>query len=98
MAASKFPTEWPALAIREFNTVERSWQRLRDLVRSLNDMRTRIVLVGNDHADRLTATTSAGIPATTPTDTLLFHLDTTNKDMYVSVGTASSADWKKITP
>lgn len=39
------------------------------------------------------ATIGTAAPATTPTATGLVFVDTTNKKMYVSTGTASSADW-----
>ncbi len=41
-------------------------------------------------------TTGSGAPVGTPTGVGLFYVDTTNKNVYVSVGTASSDDWKII--
>lgn len=38
--------------------------------------------------------TGAGAPASTPSAVGLFYVDTTNKVLYVSMGTSSSADWK----
>lgn len=98
MAAKQFPKSWPPLAIKEFKDIKRSYLVLRDLIRSLDDLRRKIVEVGNDHATRLDAEIGTAAPTSTPTDTALLFLNTTAKDMYISVGTASSADWKKITP
>ena len=98
MAAKQFPKTWPPLVIREFKDIEQAYKVLRDLVRSLDDLRRKVLEVGNDHATRLDAQTGTVAPTSTPTDTALLFLDTVAKDMYISVGTASSADWKKITP
>ena len=98
MAAKQFPKSWPPLVIREFEDIKQAYRVLRDLVRSLDDLRRKVLEVGNDHATRLDAQTGTVAPTSTPTDTALFFLDTVAKDMYISVGTASSADWKKITP
>jgi len=98
MAAKRFPIEWPPLAIREFDSIKLAYRALRDIVRSLDDLRKKIVEVGNDHATILDPQTGTTAPTTTPTATGLLFLNTVAKDMYMSVGTASSADWKKITP
>ncbi len=98
MAAKQFPKTWPPLVLREFTDIKKAYIIVRDLVRSLDDLRKKILEVGNDHADRLDAETGVLAPTSTPTDTALLFLDTVAKDMYISVGTASSADWKKITP
>ncbi len=39
-------------------------------------------------------TTGSGAPVGTPTTLGAFYIDTTNKNVYVAVGTASAADWK----
>ena len=59
MAAKKFPIEWPPLAIREFNEITRAYRALRDIVRSLDDLRKKIVEVGNDHAGLIDFSISA---------------------------------------
>lgn len=98
MATKRFPRSWPPLVIREFEDIKGSYKALRDLIRSLDDLRRQILEVGDDHATRLDPTQAAGAPSSTPTDVGLYYLDTSAKDMYVSVGIASSADWKKTTP
>ena len=98
MAAKQFPVPWPPLIAREFEDFKKAYTVLRDLIRSLDDLRKKITEVVNDHADRLDPGTGSAAPTSTPTDVGLLFLNTTAKDMYISVGTASSADWKKITP
>ena len=98
MAAKKPPASYPAFVIRGFESLEEAYSVIKNLVRSIEDFRREFEDAIIDHADRLDAETGSGAPATTPTDTNLNYLDTAAKDMYVSVGTASSADWKKITP
>ena len=98
MAAKKPPHSYPTFVIRRFEKLEEAYSVLRNLVRSIEDLRGEYEDAIVDHADRLDAQTGSGAPGTTPTDTNLYYLDTAAKDMYVSVGTASSADWKKITP
>ncbi len=41
-------------------------------------------------------TQAAGAPSTTPKAKNLLYFDTTNKFLYVSAGTSSSSDWKKV--
>ncbi len=97
--AAKQPTHsFPTFVIRNVKDFEEANSLLKNLVRSIEDFRGEVEDVGVDHATRLDALTGSGAPGTTPTDTNLYYLDTAAKDMYVSVGTASSADWKKITP
>ena len=98
MAAKRLPVEWPALNIREFTDIGGAYETLKNMIREISNLRIRLVSVNNDHADRLTPASGSGAPGSTPSDVLLFYLDTASGDMYVSVGTASSADWKKITP
>ena len=98
MAAKKLSAEFPQFVLRKVDSFAEVYSRLRGLIAALSDLRNQMISSINDHGDRLTATTGSGAPATTPTDTLLYYLDTTAKDMYVSVGTSSSADWKKVTP
>ena len=98
MAANKLPETWPSFNLKVFESLKDSYTKVRDFIRALEDFRKRLTIVTNDHATRLTPTTGSGAPSSTPTDVLLFYLDTTNEDMYVSVGTVDSADWKKITP
>ena len=42
--------------------------------------------------------TGTAPPATAPTALALIYIDLTNKNAYIAVGTASSADWRLITP
>lgn len=98
MAAKKPPESYPTFIIKRFEDLKNAYSQLRNLVRSLEDFRGEVEDMVIDHADRLDAETGGGAPSSTPTDTNLNYLDTAAKDMYVSVGTASSADWKKITP
>ena len=98
MAAKQPPETYPTFILRRFRDLTDAYSEIRNLVRSLENHRKEIEDVAEDHGTRLTPLTSSGTPTSTPTDTQLFNLDTVAKDMYVSVGTASSADWKKITP
>lgn len=98
MAAKKLPIEWPVLNLREFTSLEKAYSSVRDVFREVTNLRVVLTKTVNDHADRLTPATGAVAPSSTPTDVGLMYLDTVAKDMYVSVGTASSADWKKTTP
>ena len=50
MAAKQFPKTWPPLVIREFTDIKKAYIIVRDLVRSLDDLRKKILEVGNDHA------------------------------------------------
>lgn len=98
MAAKKFSYRYPPFTFTTFKSVAEVTSFVKTLIRALEDFRIMIGRITNDHATRLTFQTGSGAPSSTPTDTLLFYLDTTAKDAYISVGTASSADWKKITP
>lgn len=51
MVAKQFPIEWPPLVVKEFKDVEESYRTLRDLTRSIEELRKRIVEISNDHAD-----------------------------------------------
>ena len=59
MAAKRFPREWPPLVVREFADFRKAYTSLRDIVRSLIDLRIRILIVGEDHADLLDNAISA---------------------------------------
>ena len=50
MAAKQFPKSWPPLVVREFEDFKQAYKVLRDLVRSLDDLRRKVLEVGNDHA------------------------------------------------
>ncbi|KKK64871.1 hypothetical protein LCGC14_2979860, partial [marine sediment metagenome] len=50
MATKQFPKTWPPLVIREFTDIKKAYIIVRDLVRSLDDLRKKILEVGNDHA------------------------------------------------
>ena len=98
VATKKLPQSYPPFLVRRFNDFEAVYNTIRDLFRSVEVYRREVEDMAIDHADRLDALTGSGVPTSTPTDTNLSYLDTVAKDMYVSVGTASSADWKKTTP
>lgn len=38
----------------------------------------------------------AGVPSSTPANIGITYIDTTNLKIYISIGTSSSADWKKV--
>ena len=100
MAAKKLGFQYPQFVIKavaDEHTIA-AFKAINELVNLVRSFRTRAGEVVDDHATRLTPSTGSGAPGTTPSDTLLWYLDTSAKDMYVSVGTASSADWKKVTP
>ncbi len=59
MASKRFPIEWPPIIIRKFNDLAGAYIILRDIVRSLNDLRQRIVIVGEDHSDLIDFAISA---------------------------------------
>ena len=98
MGAKVISSDFPLIVLRKFTSIEDAYNRVRDLGRNIDTMRRQLVLALNDHASYVTPTEGAGAPSSTPSDTGLLYLDTSAKDMYMSVGTASSADWKKITP
>lgn len=98
MAARKLSSRFPTLVINKFKDLEDAYRRTRDALDPINRWIIQAIKATNEHADRLTPTEGAVAPTSTPTDVGLFYLDTVLKDMYMSVGTASSADWKKITP
>lgn len=98
MAAKKLPESYPTFIIKRFKELIDVYSGLKDLVRAIEDFRREVEDVAIDHKERLDALTGSGAPGITPTDTNLSYLDTGAKEMYISVGTSSSADWKKITP
>ena len=98
MAAKKLSTDFPPIVLRAFETFEGGYRQVRDLGRVINTLRRSLVSAINDHESYLTPETGTVAPTSTPDDVNKYYLDTIAKDMYVSVGTASSADWKKITP
>ncbi len=59
MASERFPIEWPPIIIREFNDISKAYIVLRDIVRSLNDLRRRILLVGENHSNLIDFAISA---------------------------------------
>lgn len=98
MGAKVLSTDFPTIVLRKFDNIADAYNRVRDLGRVIDILRRQIISAINNHATYVTPTEAAGVPSSTPTDTGLLYLDTSAKDMYISVGTASSADWKKITP
>ena len=59
MAAKQFPKSWPPLVVREFEDIKQAYRVLRDLVRSLEDLRRKVLEVGNDHAALIDFSVSA---------------------------------------
>ena len=59
MAAKQFPKSWPPLVVREFEDIKQAYRVLRDLVRSLDDLRRKVLEVGNDHAALIDFSVSA---------------------------------------
>jgi len=61
------------------------------------------IITSVNHNERTTAITArskvssgAGIPSSTPSSIGDMYIDTTNLKIYISTGTSSSADWKKV--
>ena len=67
MAAKQFPKSWPPLVVREFEDIKQAYRVLRDLVRALDDLRRKILEVGNDHAALIDAAKTAA-PTFTSSD------------------------------
>ena len=59
MAAKLFPKSWPPLVLREFTEIKQAYRAVRDLIRSLEDLRKEILGVGNDHATLIDFSISA---------------------------------------
>ena len=49
-----------------------------------------------DQKTRAIRTAAAGAPSSAPGNIGDIYIDTTNKKMYIAMGTSSSADWKKV--
>ena len=49
-----------------------------------------------DQKTRAIRTSGAGVPSSTPSNVGDIYVDTTNLKIYLSTGTSSSADWKKV--
>ncbi len=96
--SKRLTSNWPVFAIRRFTNNEESYSVLQALVEALVSFRNRLVIILNDHAEHLEGTQGSGAPSSTPSALNQFYTDTAAKDGYISVGTSSSADWKKITP
>lgn len=97
MGAKVISSDFPTIILRKFTDIAGAYNRVRDLGRVIDTLRRQLTSAINNHAVYVTPTEAAGVPSSTPSDTGLLYLDTSAKDMYMSVGTASSADWKKIT-
>lgn len=98
MAAPKLSSRFPTLVLNKFEDIEDAFRNTRDVLDPINRWMRNTIRTVNNHADRLTPATSTGVPTSTPTDLQLIHINTATGDAYISVGTSSSADWKKITP
>ena len=49
-----------------------------------------------DQKTRAIRSTGAGAPSTAPANTGDIYIDTTNKKMYIAMGTSAASDWKKV--
>lgn len=49
-----------------------------------------------DQKTRSVSSSGAGVPSSTPDKRGDIYVDTTNLKIYISTGTGSSADWKKV--
>ncbi|MCK5281871.1 MAG: hypothetical protein KAK00_00515 [Nanoarchaeota archaeon] len=49
-----------------------------------------------DQKTRSIRSTGAGAPSTAPANTGDIYIDTTNKKMYIAMGTSAASDWKKV--
>ncbi len=70
MPTKQFPKTWPPLVVREFGDIKKAYIAFRDLVRSLEDLRRKILEVGNDHAaliDHFVSATNGITSGTTQT-------------------------------
>ncbi len=59
MASERFPIEWPPIIIRRITDLAEAYVILRDIVRSVNDLRRRIVVVGESHSNLIDFAISA---------------------------------------
>lgn len=50
----------------------------------------------DDHTQYSIISTGSGVPSTTPTREGAIYVDTTNDNVYIAKGTASSADWVQV--
>ncbi len=100
MQVKRMPAAWPSFTPlgTTDETVEGIKGVLEGLYTTLRDYRTSIKRTLDDMAVHNDVTEGTTAPSSTPSRVGLLFLNTTAKDMYISVGTASSADWKKITP
>ena len=97
MAAKKLPTQFPAILIKTFGSFQEAYQTIRDMLRSVERLRHTIAEAVNEHADRLDPVEDSGAPSTAPSKKGLHYINTSNGDVYYSVGTSNSSDWKKLT-
>jgi len=49
-----------------------------------------------DQKTRLKSNSGAGAPSSAPTNIGDIYIDTTNKKMYIAMGTSNVSDWKKV--
>ena len=49
-----------------------------------------------DQKTRLKVTSGAGAPSSAPANIGDIYIDTTNKKMYIAMGTSAASDWKKV--
>ena len=92
----RFGQNFPNIPEQGGGSVESISRWLQNVVRSLNDFRHEVAIISDDHADRLIVQEDAGVPSTIPSRIGEIYLDTTNNNLYMAKGTASSADWLRI--
>jgi len=97
MALRRLPYNWPVIVLRLVNSFGELQSLLKQWARSEEQFRREVSTVINNNNDLLEASTGSGAPASTPSQLGLHYVDTSAKEAYISVGTASSADWKQIT-
>ena len=97
MSILKLTHEFPPLNIRSKETLESLVNSLRSFVNTLKTLHSRIAIVVNSNADIITPIETSGAPATAPPAKGMHYIDTATDDVYISVDTSGSGDWKKIT-
>lgn len=54
MAARKLPTQFPAIVTREIKDLDEANRTIQMLTRTVEELRRQLIVVVNDHADRIT--------------------------------------------
>lgn len=88
---------FPQMVVRRFNDLTQANQVFRDFARIVEKLRKFQSDAINDHATIITPIVDAGAPGITPSNIGMHYINSSNGDVYYSIGTSSSADWKKLT-